>query len=180
MSLDFNFFNLMFKIDDIFTSDTAYYFSNLQFVIFFSILFNYCLIALFHLKLSGFYAINPNSQSDGYSLFHLTLFICRVSFPLCLNFLSFFKYDFKTALQEVNIFLHIIKINGGIEKIPIFQYTFPMFYPVLFTLFCLFNIFNIYNKLMNFIGVSTFGFQNEYNDEKIKEGQDIMKKSNLI
>ena len=33
---------------------------------------------------------------------------------------------------------------------------------------------------MNWIGVSTFGFQNEYNDEKIKVGQKILKNSKFI
>ncbi len=75
---------------------------NFLFVFFMIILFNYCLVALFHLKLSGFYDINSNGQTDAYSLFHLTLFICRVGFPLCLNFLSYFKKPLNTALEKVN------------------------------------------------------------------------------
>jgi len=55
-----------------------------------------------------------------------------------------------------------------------------MFYPGLLVIFCLFNLFNIYNKIMNFIGVPTFGFKNEYNDEKIKEGQEILRKSKKL
>ena len=31
---------------------------------------------------------------------------------------------------------------------------------------------------MNLLGVSTYGFKNEYNDEKIKEGQEILRNSN--
>ena len=81
----------------------SYFTFNILFVVFFTVLFQYCLVGLFHLKLSGFYAINPNNQTDGNSLFHLTLFICRVGFPLCLNFLSFFKRHLNTALEEVLI-----------------------------------------------------------------------------
>jgi len=75
---------------------------NILSVFFFIILFYYCLNALFNLKLSGFYDINSNNHTDAYSLFHLTLFICRVGFPLCLNFLSFFKKHLNTTLEEVN------------------------------------------------------------------------------
>ena len=80
---------------------------NILSVLFFMILFYYCLVALFDLKLSGYYDINSNRETDAYSLFHLTLFICRVGFPLCLNFLCFFKKHLPTTLEEVIVIILI-------------------------------------------------------------------------
>jgi hypothetical protein len=68
---------------------------------------------------------------------------------------------------------------GVTDLIPVFGEKFTIFYPTILIVLCLFNAFDIYGKFTNFLGFYSFGFKNNYNDEKIEEGEDALNKSNI-
>ena len=48
--------------------------------------------------------------------------------------------------------------------------SFTLFYPSILVILCLFNIFNVYGKFLNFLGFTTFGFKDNFNNEKLLDG----------
>jgi hypothetical protein len=92
--------------------------------------------------------------------------MCRIGFPLCLNFVQILKIpNFTTALEE---------LMGVTDLVPVFGKSFIIFYPMVLIVLCLFNLFDGCGKIMNFMGFYSFGFTNPYNDDKIEEGMDIL------
>lgn len=65
-------------------------------------LFLCTLSGLFHIKLSGIYSMHSNQHTDSNSLLFMASFMCKIGFPLCLNFVEILKLDTKTALGEVS------------------------------------------------------------------------------
>jgi hypothetical protein len=124
------------------------------------------LYGLFHLKLYGFYSMHHNRQSDSDSLLFLSSFMCRIGFPLCLNFVQILK------LQHVKT-----NIEWIMGETPDFGRNFMLFFPATLIVLCLFNIFDIYGRFMTILGFNTFGFKSQQNDDKIEEGNEIMNKS---
>jgi hypothetical protein len=82
--------------------------------------------------------------------------------------------------MKIERFMTILEsLMGVTDLVPVLGKKFIIFYPTILIVLCLFNIFDIYGKLMNFIGFSRFGFKNQYNDEKIEEGMEILHRSNF-
>jgi hypothetical protein len=124
------------------------------------------LYGLFNLKLSGFYSIHDNRQTDSSSLLFLSGFMCRIGFPLCLNFVQILK------LRNVNTLIEYI-----IGETPDVGKNFMIFFPAILIILCLFNLFDIYGRFMNILGFNTFGFKNSQTEDKIEEGNEVLTKS---
>ena len=129
-------------------------------------LFLTSLYGLFQLKLSGLYTVHHNRQTDAYSLLFIASFMCRIGFPLCLNFVQILKLrDLKTNIEWI------------MGETPDFGKSFMMFFPIVLIVLVMFNLFDIYGRFMNFLGFNTFGFRNPQNDERIEEGSEILNRS---
>ena len=96
--------------------------------------------------------------------------MCRIGFPLCLNFVQILKLKSKTSLES---------LMGESDFIPVFGKSFMLFFPTVLIVLCLFNLFNIYGRFMNMLGFYSFGFQNQYSDDKIDEGNEALNKMRL-
>ncbi len=130
-------------------------------------MFMTALYGLFHLKVY-FYSMHSNRQTDSDSLLFLSSFMCRIGFPLCLNFVQILK------LQHVKT-----NIEWIMGETPDFGKNFMLFFPAALIVLCLFNIFDIYGRFLNIFGVNTFGFKSQQNDDKSEEGNEIMNKSKI-
>jgi len=138
---------------------------NLACVIPLTYLFVCSLSGLFHIKLSGVFSMHRNQNSDTNSLLFLASFMCRIGFPLCLNFIQILKLNTDTVLGE---------LLGIIDLVPVFGKSFTIFYPMILILLCLFNLFDLYGKLLNIFGISSFDTNNKYATDKIEEGSELL------
>jgi len=143
--------------------------TNLICIIPLTYLFCASLIGLFHLKLSGYYGIYKNQKTQIISLLFLTNFICRIGFPLLLNFLQILKLKL-----NYNISIALDDVLGETSLVPAIGKKFMVFYPLVLILLCLFNIFDIYGKFLNYLGFSTFDSKDEFNEGKLQEGKRIL------
>jgi hypothetical protein len=152
----------------IWQSDSIY---TINFICLITLTFMFCtsMYGLFKLKLSGIYSINDHRHTDSISLLFLASFMCRIGFPLCLNFVQILK------LRDVKTQIEII-----MGEVPDFGRHFIIFFPTALIVLCLFNLFDIYGRLMNILGFQIFGFQNPQTEDKIDEGNETLNKSMLI
>lgn len=129
------------------------------------------LYGLFKIKLSGYYSIHDNRHTDSTSLLFIANFMCRIGFPLCLNFVQMLK------LKNV----HTV-IEGMMGQSPSAGKDFLIFFPAILIILCLFNLFNLYGRFMNYLGFNTFGFKCAETDDKIDEGKEALNrgKENII
>ncbi len=135
-------------------------------------LFFTALHGLFKLKLTGFYSMHKNRHTDSISLLFLAGFMCRVGFPLCINFIQILKLKKITTVLESTM--------GDADLVPVFGRNFIIFYPTILILLCVLNVFDFFGKFMNLLGFYSFGFHNAYNEEKIEDGRDVLMKSKLV
>ena len=134
-------------------------------------LFSTSLYGVFNLKFFGIYHVSKKQNTDPSSLLFLTGFICKVGYPLCLNFLQILKMrSYKTSLEE---------LLGVMDLFPVFGNNFAVFYPTVLVIFILFNLFDIYGKISNLLGLSAFGFKNTQTEEIIEDGLDKLNNCNF-
>jgi hypothetical protein len=166
------FLNINLSLFGILINKSPYFYNTMTFTILpFVYLINTTLYSLFHLKLSGVYGVYKNKHTDSESLLILSSVMCRIAFPLGLNFIQILKLNRKTIIESV---------IGSTNFIPVFGEKFTIFYPTILGLLCLFNYFNVFGSILSCLGLSSFGFENEATNEAISEGNQIFEKSKLL
>ena len=122
-----------------------------------SFLFYYCLYGLFNLKINGLYGIYKNNQTDSVSLLFLSSFMCKVGFPLCINFAQILKLKKKTILEE---------IVGSTELDPFFGQNFFLIYPIVLIILIILNLLNVYDKILRMFNLNSNAYSNNLLNNK--------------
>ena len=126
---------------------------------------------LLSLKISGYYGMYPNRQTDSISLLFFSDNINRIIFPLCLNVIMMVNKgddNTKTILES------IFGIN---MQNKVFVY-FNNYSPLILILCVLINWFNVYLKLGKCLGLDNFYIESEKRDNDIEEGYNLLMKIN--
>ena len=122
---------------------------------------------LLRLKISGYYGMYPNNQTDGISLMYFVDNINRIIFPLCLNVIMMVNKG-----DEVNktILESIFGINMQNKVFVIFN----NYSPLILILCVLINGFNVFLKLGKCFGIDDFYIESEKRDNDIEEGYNLL------
>lgn len=134
-------------------------------------LFYACLFGMFNLKIAGLFGMYRNNHTDATSLLLMSSFMCRIGFPLCINFVQILKLKKRTVLEE---------IVGSTDLDPLFGTNFFIIYPAVLVVLILLNLLNVYENILRMFGVSYIITKNAITNDKIKEGQLIFGKSNFL
>ena len=126
---------------------------------------------LLSLKISGYYGMYPNNQTDSISLLFFSENINRIIFPLCLNVIMMAnKGDDKTKTILESIF----GINMQNKVFVIYN----NYSPLILILCLLINGFNVFLKLGKCIGIDNFYIESEKRDNDIEEGYNLLMEIN--
>ena len=126
---------------------------------------------LLSLKISGYYGMYPNKQTDSISLLFFSDNINRIIFPLCLNVIMMvYKGDenTKTILE---------KIFGINMQNQVFVY-FNNYCPLILILCVIINWFNFYLRLGKCLGLDNFYIEGEKRDNDILNGYKLLMEIN--
>ena len=122
---------------------------------------------LFRLKISGYYGMYPNNQTDSVSLLYFSDNVNRIIFPLCLNVIMMANKgnnNTKTILEG------IFGINMQNKVFVIYN----NYSPLILILCVLINGFNVFLKLGKCFGIDNFYIQSEKRDNDIEEGYNLL------
>lgn len=133
-----------------------------------ALLFYLVFYALFKLKLSGYFGMYPNSQTDASSLLFISKAMCKIGIPLCINFIQMIKIKTtKTILEE----------NFGAEASHLsVNKQFVVICPIFLILLILLHYFDVFSQVGSYFGIMSFGFKQAYDEAKIEEGRECLLK----
>jgi hypothetical protein len=156
MNIHFSVFGYFIKLAE------NIYITNLIVLIPLIFLFLTTLYGLFNLRIFKFYKIyiSSNQETDAYSILFLSGFICKIGFPLCLNFLQILRID--TNQTSLEAFL------GVMDLLPVFGKNFAIFYPSILIIFVILNTFDIIGKISKILGFESFYKNFESEVEEIR------------
>jgi LMBR1-like membrane protein len=151
-------FKLKFSLFDLLTmSKLLQYGVSIIFLLYMSLCIYY---GLFNLKLTSFYELHPNQQTDPFSLLYSANFLTKLAPPLCFNFLKIINVE-GTAFH---------RFLGVQDPIPLIGEDFQKLFPATLLFLCLFNLFDVWTKLMVFMGLEDFTFAGVADEAKINDG----------
>lgn len=121
---------------------------------------------LFQIKLFNIYFIAPNHQTDDYSLLFIGMFLCRLTPPLCLNFLGLVHLD--SRISDGKIDTAYTTLMGHLELV---SDGFNIYFPILIVLLCVGTWFKVGTRCLSSIGFAQFLQSDELTTDLMEEGK---------
>ncbi|GFY47485.1 g-protein coupled receptor-associated protein LMBRD2 [Trichonephila inaurata madagascariensis] len=131
---------------------------------------------VFRIRILNYYYLAPHHQTNEYSLIFCGMLLCRLTPPLCLNFLGLIHLDSHVTKNSNIEETSYTKIMGHMDVIPIISDGFNIYFPILIFFVCLATYFNICSRILHFIGFEQFIGDDEMTSDLIEEGRELVKR----
>ncbi|XP_058467220.1 LMBR1 domain-containing protein 2 homolog [Malaya genurostris] len=134
----------------------------------------YCAYStVFRIKFLNLYYLAAHHQTNEYSLIFSGMLLCRLTPPMCLNFLGMIHMDshiIKERIQET----HYTQIMGHMDVLGIISDGFNIYFPMVMLAFCLATWFSLGSRALNALGFQQFMLNETIATELVQEGKDLI------
>ncbi|XP_058791074.1 LMBR1 domain-containing protein 2 homolog [Phymastichus coffea] len=127
------------------------------------------------IRVLNLYYLAPHHQTNEYSLIFSGMMLCRLTPPMCLNFLSLIHMDshiIKTQMMETQY----TQIMGHMDVIKIISDGFNIYFPMAILAFCLATYFSLGSRLLSMLGFQQFLGDDELTTDLVEEGRELIKR----
>ncbi|RZF44375.1 hypothetical protein LSTR_LSTR007950 [Laodelphax striatellus] len=125
------------------------------------------------IRVLNYYYLAPHHQTDEHSLLFSGMMLCRLTPPLCLNFLGLIHMDshiIKSHIMET----YYTQVMGHMDVVSIISDGFNIYFPMAILAFCFTTYFNIGSRVLSFIGFQQFLDDDEVTTDLIEEGRELV------
>lgn len=129
---------------------------------------------VFNLRLFNFYYLVPKKQSDSSSLLYSGMALCRMTVPLCLNFLAICHMDnHVTSGNTISVETAFTVVMGHMDVMD-FLNNFALYYPIIIVPVSLCILFNVHSRIMSAIGIHSAFVQDTGSDDLVSDGKTLI------
>lgn len=134
----------------------------------------YCAYStIFRIKFLNLYYLAPHHQTNEHSLIFSGMLLCRLTPPMCLNFLGLMHMDSHIIKQRVMETFYT-QIMGHMDVLGIIANGFNIYFPMVMLGFCAATWFSLGSRILNALGFQQFMANDEISSELVQEGRDLM------
>ncbi|XP_056146548.1 G-protein coupled receptor-associated protein LMBRD2B isoform X1 [Lampris incognitus] len=132
---------------------------------------------VFRIRVFNYYYFASHHQTDAYSLQFSGMLFCRLTPPLCLNFLGLIHMD--SALlnshqqKEQTAYTSIM---GSMRVLSFIANGFYIYYPMLIVILCIATYFSLGTRCLNLLGFQQFMGDSEMTSDLIDEGKELIRR----
>jgi hypothetical protein len=131
---------------------------------------------VFKIRVFNYYYLASHHQTDEYSLIFCGMLLCRLTPPLCLNFLSILHLDSHVTQLRDGMETSFTGIMGHMDVIPWISDGFNIYLPIVMCLLCLATFLEIGTRFLHFMGIEQFIIDDEMTADLIKDGMELVKR----
>ncbi|KAG7212051.1 hypothetical protein KM043_012407 [Ampulex compressa] len=127
------------------------------------------------IRVLNLYYLAPHHQTNEYSLIFSGMMLCRLTPPICLNFLGLIHMDshiIKTHIMET----YYTQVMGHMDVISIISDGFNVYFPMAILAFCLATYFSLGSRLLSMLGFQQFLDDDEFTTDLVDEGRELIKR----
>ncbi|XP_054587492.2 G-protein coupled receptor-associated protein LMBRD2B isoform X2 [Nothobranchius furzeri] len=130
---------------------------------------------VFRIRFFNYYHLVPHHQTDAYSLQFSGMLFCRLTPPLCLNFLGLIHMDSAVSHQD-RIQTSYMSIMGSTRLLPVISDGFYIYYPMLVLLLCVATFYNLGSRCLNLLGFHQYINDNDMTSDLVDEGKELIRR----
>lgn len=132
---------------------------------------------LFKVRVLNYYYLASNHQSDPYTLLFSGALLCRLTPPLCLNFLSLVHMDSHVIPSFPMLETAYTRVMGHMDVVSIVQDYFNIYFPILLLLLTMATYFSLGSRLLSSLGFQQFlEVAGEQTAELVEEGKELTRR----
>ncbi|KAF7638447.1 hypothetical protein Mgra_00002124 [Meloidogyne graminicola] len=130
---------------------------------------------IFQLRIYRYYRLDSNGMTDENSLLFSAMFICRLTAPLCLNFLGMIHLDSAvTKIRDAKIETQFTGLMGHLEIIPWLAEGINIYLPIVIVLLCFANWFRLGTHFLHYLGIDQFLEDDVMTTEMVNSGRALV------
>ncbi|XP_017863708.1 PREDICTED: LMBR1 domain-containing protein 2 homolog [Drosophila arizonae] len=136
--------------------------------------FFYCTYStILRIRFLNLYYLAPHHQTNEHSLIFSGMLLCRLTPPMCLNFLGLIHMD-SHIIQKRIMETYYTQIMGHMDVIGIISNGFNIYFPMCMLAFCLATWFSLGSRALNAMGFQQFLQHETIATELVQEGKDLI------
>lgn len=134
----------------------------------------YCAYStIFRIKFLNLYYLAPHHQTNEHSLIFSGMLLCRLTPPMCLNFLGLIHMDSHIIKMRI-LETYYTQVMGHMDVLGIIADGFNIYFPMVMLAFCLATWFSIGSRALNALGFQQFMLNESIAAELVQEGRDLI------
>ncbi|XP_059178168.1 G-protein coupled receptor-associated protein LMBRD2-like [Physella acuta] len=130
--------------------------------------------SVFKIRILNLYYIAPHHQTNEHSLIFIGMMLCRLTPPMCLNFLGLIHLDSHITQDRKFQETSYTKIMGHMDVISIISNGFNIYFPILIVLLCICTYFSLGSRVLSALGFQQFIGDDDMTQELIDEGKELV------
>lgn len=127
------------------------------------------------IRVLNLYYLAPHHQTNEYSLIFSGMMLCRLTPPLCLNFLGLIHMDSHVIKNKV-LETHYTQVMGHMDVISIISDGFNIYFPILIFALCVATYFSLGSRVLSMLGFQQFVGDDELTTDLVDEGRELIKR----
>lgn len=131
---------------------------------------------VFRVRVLNYYYLAPQHQTDEYSLIFSGMLLCRLTPPMCLNFLGLIHLDTHVTSEAGRMETAYTEIMGHMDVISIIANGFNIYFPMLICVLCLATYLHVGSRLLHWLGFEQFLGDDDMTVDLVNEGRDLIKR----
>lgn len=130
---------------------------------------------VFRIRVFNYYYLASHHQTDAYSLLFSGMLFCRLTPPLCLNFLGLTHMDSSISHENSQPTVYT-SIMGSMSVLSFIAVGFYIYYPMLVVILCIATYFNLGTRCLNLLGFQQFMGDNDMTSDLTDEGKELIRR----
>uniref|UniRef100_A0A7M4FDJ7 LMBR1 domain containing 2 n=1 Tax=Crocodylus porosus TaxID=8502 RepID=A0A7M4FDJ7_CROPO len=130
---------------------------------------------VFRIRVFNYYYLASHHQTDAYSLLFSGMLFCRLTPPLCLNFLGLTHMDSSISHKNTQVTAYT-SIMGSMRVLSFIADGFYIYYPMLVVILCIATYFSLGTRCLNLLGFQQFMGDSEMTSDLIDEGKELIRR----
>ena len=102
--------------------------------------------------------------------------LCRLTPPLCLNFLGLIHLDSHITQQKAVVETYYTQIMGHMDIISFISDGFNIYFPIMIVLLCIATYFNLCSRCLHFLGSQQYIGEDDMTQELVDEGRELIRR----
>ncbi|PVD23083.1 hypothetical protein C0Q70_16345 [Pomacea canaliculata] len=132
--------------------------------------------SVFKIRILNYHYIAPHHQTNEHSLIFTGMMLCRLTPPMCLNFLGLIHLDSHITHAYNIVETSYTKIMGHMDVISIISDGFNIYFPILIVLLCICTYFSLGSRVLSLLGFQQFIGDDDMTTELVDEGRELVRR----
>lgn len=130
---------------------------------------------IFRLQIYKYYHLDPNGHTDENSILFSAILLCRLTPPICLNFLGMIHMDSHISMaKSFGVETQFTKLMGHLDVIPIVAKGINIYLPICIIVLCAVHYYRVGAYVLHSIGFDQFVESDEMTNDMINSGRSLV------